>query len=90
LITLVAHALNNEKQPCLSNRHTKWNVFRRFVNERLTLNVSTKTEENIEAAVNEPEEEEVIQLLEHPYQLQPSTNSLKRADVQEVIDSLIS
>jgi hypothetical protein len=37
---------------------------------------------------NEPEEEEaLIQLLETPYQLEPPISRLKRADVQEVIDS---
>jgi hypothetical protein len=38
---------------------------------------------------NEQEEEETLtQLLETPYQLQPSINPLKRAEVQEVISSL--
>jgi hypothetical protein len=38
---------------------------------------------------NEPEEEEaLIQLLETPYQLEPPINCLKRAEVQEVINSL--
>jgi hypothetical protein len=38
---------------------------------------------------NEPEEEEVlIQLLETPYQLEPPMNRLRRAEVQEVINSL--
>jgi hypothetical protein len=51
LITLKAHALNQEKQPSLSNRHTNWDNFRHLINQRLTLNVSLKTEEDIEAAV---------------------------------------
>jgi hypothetical protein len=51
LITLKAHALNQEKQPSLSNRHTNWDDFRHFINQRLTLNVSLKTDEDIEAAV---------------------------------------
>jgi hypothetical protein len=51
LITLTAHALNQEKQPSLSNRHTNWNDFRHLINERITLNVSLKTEEDIEAPV---------------------------------------
>jgi hypothetical protein len=51
LITLTAHALNQEKQPSLSNRHTNWDDFRHLINERLTLNVSLKTEEDTEAAL---------------------------------------
>jgi hypothetical protein len=43
--------LNKEKQPNLSNRHTNWDDFRHLINERLTLNVSYKNEEDIEAAV---------------------------------------
>jgi hypothetical protein len=39
LITLKVHALNQEKQPSLSNRHTNLDDF------RLTLNVTLKTEE---------------------------------------------
>jgi hypothetical protein len=39
---------------------------------------------------NEPEEEALTQRLETPYQLEPSINCLKRAEVQEVINSLIS
>jgi hypothetical protein len=49
-ITLTAHALNHEKQPSLSNRHTNWDDLKHFFNERLTVNVSLKTED-IEAAV---------------------------------------
>jgi hypothetical protein len=37
---------------------------------------------------NEPEEEALTQLLETPYQLEPPINRLKRAEVQEVINSL--
>jgi hypothetical protein len=51
LITLAAYALNQEIQPMLNNRHTNWDDFRQRINERLTLNVSLKTEEDIEAAV---------------------------------------
>jgi hypothetical protein len=36
----------------LNNRHRNWDDFRELINERLTLNVSLKTEEDIEAAVN--------------------------------------
>jgi hypothetical protein len=43
--------LNKEKQPSLSKRHTNWDDFRCLINERLALNVSLKTEEDIEAAV---------------------------------------
>jgi hypothetical protein len=51
LITLTAHALNQEKQPSLSNRHTNWDDFRCFINKRLAINVSLKTEEDIEEGV---------------------------------------
>jgi hypothetical protein len=51
LITLKAHAPNQEIQPSLRNRHTTWDEFRQFINERLTLNVSLETEEDIEGAV---------------------------------------
>jgi hypothetical protein len=50
LITLTSHALNQEKQPSLSNRHTNLDDFRHLINQRL--NISLKTEEDIEAAVN--------------------------------------
>jgi hypothetical protein len=40
-------------------------------------------------SVNESEEEEALmQLLEIPYQLKPPVNHLKRAEVQEVINSI--
>jgi hypothetical protein len=52
LITLTSRALNQEKQPSLrSNKHTNWDDFRHLINQRLTLNVSLKTKEDIEAAV---------------------------------------
>jgi hypothetical protein len=51
LITLTLHALNQEKQPSLSNRHTNWDDFRHFINQRLASNISLKTEVDIEAAV---------------------------------------
>jgi hypothetical protein len=51
LITLTAHALNQETQPSSSNRHTNWNDFRCLINEGLTSNVSLKTEEDIEVAI---------------------------------------
>jgi hypothetical protein len=50
-IMLTSHALNQEKQQSLSNRHTNCDDFRHLINQRLTLNVSLKTEEDIEAAV---------------------------------------
>jgi hypothetical protein len=43
LITLKAHALNQEKQPILSNIYTNLDDFRQLINKRLTLNVSLKT-----------------------------------------------
>jgi hypothetical protein len=51
LITLKAYELNQEKQLSLKNRHTSWDNFRHFINCSLTLNISLKTEEDIEAAV---------------------------------------
>jgi hypothetical protein len=51
LITLKVHALNQEKQPSLSNRHTNFDDSRHLINQRLTLNPSLKTKEDIEAAV---------------------------------------
>jgi hypothetical protein len=51
LIIQKAPTLDQEKQPGLSNRHTNWDDFRHLFNERLTLNVSLKTEEDSEAAV---------------------------------------
>jgi hypothetical protein len=51
LITLKARSMNQEKQPSLSHRHTNWDDFRHIINERLTLYVSLKTEEDIEPAV---------------------------------------
>jgi hypothetical protein len=51
LITLT-HALNQENQPSLSNRHKKLGWLQtHHQQERLTLNVSLKTEEDVEAAV---------------------------------------
>jgi hypothetical protein len=38
------------KKPGLSNRHRKWDNFRRLVNERSTLNIPLKTEGDIEVA----------------------------------------
>jgi hypothetical protein len=37
---------------------------------------------------NQPEEEALIQLLQTPFQLRPPINRLKRAEVEEVINSL--
>jgi hypothetical protein len=51
LIILTSHALNQEIQPSLSNRHTNLDDFRHLINQGLTLNVSLKIEEDIEAAV---------------------------------------
>jgi hypothetical protein len=51
VLTLTSHELNQEKQSRLSNRHTNWDDFRYLINQRLTLNASIKTEEDIEAAV---------------------------------------
>jgi hypothetical protein len=49
-ITLIADALNREKEPILSNRHTNWDNFRGLVSERLIVNIPLKSKENIEAA----------------------------------------
>jgi exonuclease III len=51
LVTLISHAMNQEKQPSLSNRRTNWDYFRHLINQRLSLNVPLKTEADIEAAV---------------------------------------
>jgi hypothetical protein len=48
---LTVPALNQEKETNLSNRHTNWEDFRHFINQRSTLNACLKTEEDIEAAV---------------------------------------
>jgi hypothetical protein len=64
LITLTADALNQEKQRSLSNRHTYWDDLRRLINERLTSNISLKTEEDIEAAM--PEHTEILKICDHP------------------------
>jgi hypothetical protein len=48
--SLILITLNQEYKSILSNRHTNWDDFRRLANERLTLNIPLKTEENIEAA----------------------------------------
>jgi hypothetical protein len=50
LITLTTNALSQENEPVLSNRHKNLNDFRHIVNERLPLNMSLKTENDIEAA----------------------------------------
>jgi hypothetical protein len=51
LITLKTHVLNPEIQPSLSNVLTNWDDFKQLINERLTLNISLKTEEDTEATV---------------------------------------
>jgi hypothetical protein len=51
LIAVTAHALNQEQQPNISNRHKNWDGYRRLINEKLTLIVSLKTEEDTEVAV---------------------------------------
>jgi hypothetical protein len=51
LITFTADAQNKKKQPSPSNKHTNVDDFRCLVNEKLTLNVSLKTEDDIVAAV---------------------------------------
>jgi hypothetical protein len=51
IITLTAHALNQETQLNLNNTHTNWDEFRCLINAILTLNVSLKIEEDTEAAV---------------------------------------
>jgi hypothetical protein len=51
-ITLTSYALNQEKQPRLNNRHSNRDGFRHLINQKLTLNVSLKTEGGNEVAVN--------------------------------------
>jgi hypothetical protein len=50
MITLKADELNKENKQILSKRLKNLDNFRRLVNERLTLNIPLKTEEDIEAA----------------------------------------
>jgi hypothetical protein len=50
-ITLQADGLHEEKESSLTNKHTNRNGFRRLVIERLTLNITLKTEEDTNAAV---------------------------------------
>jgi hypothetical protein len=45
-----ADVLNQGKEPILTNRHTNWDDFRCLINERLSLNITLKTEEDTEAA----------------------------------------
>jgi hypothetical protein len=52
LITLTAKALNQENEPNLSNFHENCDDFRRLMNERLTLNIPIKIEEDIELGAN--------------------------------------
>jgi hypothetical protein len=42
LITLPSHALKQEKQPSINNRHAHWDGFRHLINRRLTLSISLK------------------------------------------------
>jgi hypothetical protein len=42
--------LNQEKESSLGNKDRNWDNFRYTVNEKLTSNISLKTEEDIEAA----------------------------------------
>jgi hypothetical protein len=51
LITPTTNALPSETPPRLSNQRTSWDIFRHLINERLTLNVSLKTADDIEEAV---------------------------------------
>jgi hypothetical protein len=50
LIILTAHELNRAESS-LSNIHTHWDDFRCLISEKLTLNTSLKTEEDIETGV---------------------------------------
>jgi hypothetical protein len=50
LVTLSTQAINQEKQLNICNGHTGWNDFK-HLNEKLTLNVLLKTEEETKAAV---------------------------------------
>jgi hypothetical protein len=49
--SLGAHALNQDIQPSLHNRHADWNGFRQLINKRLTSNVYIKTKKDIETEV---------------------------------------
>jgi hypothetical protein len=51
LVTLSTQAILGVPQPRLCNRKTDWDSFRQLLNERILLNVSLKTDSDIEAAI---------------------------------------
>jgi hypothetical protein len=51
LVTLSTQAILQVPQPRLCNRQTDWDVFRHLLNERLLLNVTLKTDSDIETAI---------------------------------------
>jgi hypothetical protein len=63
LITLTAHALNEENQPILSNSHTNLEGLGRLINERLTLNFSLKPKEQSNCSTIQCNEEAGLQRL---------------------------
>jgi hypothetical protein len=50
-VTLTSHAINQDKQPSLSNRSTNWDYFSHLIHQQLILQVPLKTTTDIEAAV---------------------------------------
>jgi hypothetical protein len=90
-ITLTGHALNQEKQPRLSNRHTDGDDFRHLINGRLALNVSLKTGDDIEAAVKlfidtiqqtgwntTPEHTDTLKTYEYPILIKQKIEDIRR------------
>jgi hypothetical protein len=80
LITLTAYALNQLKQPCISRRNRNWDDFRCLINERLTLEVSLKSEGDIEAEVN---------LLNYTSERAGSNATLKHTEALKAYECLI-
>jgi hypothetical protein len=84
---LFLHKTGQKHSPSLRTSQGTWarsNVEKEHAYSEHLANVS-----QLHPSENEPEEEEaLIQLLETPYELEPPINSLKRAEVQEVINSL--
>jgi hypothetical protein len=91
LNTVTAYALNQEKQQSLSNRLTNWDDFRRLITDRLTLNVSLETEEDIEATVKflndtiywaglnaTPEHRETLKAYDCPILIKQTTEEKRR------------
>lgn len=51
IVTVYSQIIRKQKQPTLYSRKTNWDMFRHHLDERLTVNISLKTETQIEHAV---------------------------------------